>query len=218
MAPATIVPGFDQGPLYSVLAAEKHGTSTAHAWYKEPRLPGEPRSVKTPVELFYESCLSQSVVLQDHVGQYICSSFPQSARGRLVKQPYSFWSAPNGFLNSCIKAYFEHLKLIFRPDDVWLAILVQYRIFLDKKHGNLNEDKVFKLRVPEEMFNSGLVDIAEEVTKLPMDYQDNPCMAYFTTTTQDDIVAATIIRGGSTCRKFDYGANVGCGIPEVTLE
>ncbi|KAF8346501.1 hypothetical protein F5887DRAFT_959362, partial [Amanita rubescens] len=37
----------------------------------------------------------------------------------------------NGFVNTVIDAYNTHRALIIRPDDVWLAILVQFNFFVN---------------------------------------------------------------------------------------
>lgn len=37
----------------------------------------------------------------------------------------------NGFVDSCISAYGGHHNLVIRPDDVWLAILVQFNFYVN---------------------------------------------------------------------------------------
>ncbi|KAH7346191.1 hypothetical protein BKA65DRAFT_536917 [Rhexocercosporidium sp. MPI-PUGE-AT-0058] len=61
------------------------------------------------------------------VKKYLQSSFTKgfsSISGRTI------YSAPHGFIQSAIKAYFEHLHLVIRPDDIWIAILTQLNMYI----------------------------------------------------------------------------------------
>jgi len=46
-------------------------------------------------------------------------------------------AAQNGFLQTCIRPYFEHLHLVLRPEDIWLAILTQLNMYILKNSEEL---------------------------------------------------------------------------------
>lgn len=43
----------------------------------------------------------------------------------------SVWASNNGFIRAAIEAYNHHHNLIIRPDDVWLAILTQFNLYVN---------------------------------------------------------------------------------------
>ena len=48
----------------------------------------------------------------------------------------------NGFVNSIVEAYNQHHHLILRPDDIWLAMLVQFSQHVEKNAEKLRESIV----------------------------------------------------------------------------
>lgn len=40
--------------------------------------------------------------------------------------------SPNGFVYACIQAYNQHQNLVIRPDDVWMCILTQFSMYVNK--------------------------------------------------------------------------------------
>ncbi|KAH9104508.1 hypothetical protein LEN26_008237 [Aphanomyces euteiches] len=54
----------------------------------------------------------------------------------------SFATARNGFVFGAIQAYNQHHNLIIRPDDVWLAIMVQFGFFVNGNAETLRDSLV----------------------------------------------------------------------------
>lgn len=40
--------------------------------------------------------------------------------------------SPNGFVYACINAYNSHQNLVIRPDDIWIAILTQFSMYVNR--------------------------------------------------------------------------------------
>lgn len=40
--------------------------------------------------------------------------------------------SPNGFVYTCIQAYNSHQNLVIRPDDIWMAILTQFSMYVNR--------------------------------------------------------------------------------------
>ncbi len=51
------------------------------------------------------------------------------ADGQLAEA--NMYAAKNGFVYACLEAYNMHHRLVLRPDDVWLAILMQQSIYVN---------------------------------------------------------------------------------------
>src|SRR5436190_1799082 len=43
----------------------------------------------------------------------------------------------NGFVGTALRAYNGHHRLILRPDDIWIAILTQFNLFVNARAENL---------------------------------------------------------------------------------
>lgn len=60
------------------------------------------------------------------------SSIPNSDLPKIV-------ASPNGFVHGCIQAYNEHRNLVIRPDDLWLCILSQFSMYVNKHAEEMRE-------------------------------------------------------------------------------
>lgn len=132
--------------------------------------------------------------------------------------------AHNGFIETVLDAYNRHHHLVLRPEDVWFAILVQFSFYVNKHSENLRKYFVEhegkkKLKVETE---SGMRDVVLRMTDLITENVKDPSlrgwiMPSFTTTTQQDRIAAAIIMMGTMQKYFVYMCEQTCGIPSVTL-
>ncbi|KAK5112704.1 hypothetical protein LTR85_011215 [Meristemomyces frigidus] len=162
------------------------------------------------------------VDVKDH-GEIIQSSFPDGA-------PNNFITSSNGFVNAAIWAYSGHHHLKIRPEDVWLAILTQF-----SSHINAHAEELRGSFVAHEgkkqlqiVYSAGTrytVDWADFAEKIGLMIQDNVVdpelrqwiLPAFSTTTEQDVVIASIAMMASMQKYFDYGARITCGLPSVTL-
>lgn len=159
---------------------------------------------------------------EDHA-EIIQSSFPDGA-------PEGFISSPNGFVNTAIRAYSTHHHLRIRPEDIWLAILTQLSSYINAHAEELRGSFVShqgkkKLEI---VYSSGSrytvdwADFAENIGRMIQDNVVDPdlrqwVLPAFSTTTEQDVVVASIVMMASMQNYFDYGCMITCGLPSVTL-
>lgn len=60
-----------------------------------------------------------------------CESIIQSSFSDLDSSYLTVEASNNGFVDAAICAYNNHRNLIIRPDDVWLAILTQFNLYVN---------------------------------------------------------------------------------------
>ena len=136
----------------------------------------------------------------------------------------------NGFVHTVIEAYNAHRGLIIRPDDVWLAILVQFNFFVNGNAELLRKNFVShegkeKLTV-ESGGNRHSVDFAalsQQMTLLMEKKIVDPhlrewIMPTFSTTNATDTTIYAMVMMASMKAYFSYKFCLMCGIPRVTLE
>jgi hypothetical protein len=136
----------------------------------------------------------------------------------------------NGFLHTVIRAWQQDLHLRLRPDDVWLAILTQFNLFVNGNADALRSIFVAHEDQPElvvdarpatiETVNLGAV-ARQLATQVKQNLKD-PAIATtllpkFTTTTPHDQATAAIVFLGTMKEYFRYGVRHGCSFPSVTL-
>lgn len=156
-----------------------------------------------------------------------CDVLVQSSFSDLGEAEQTLHAAsPNAFVFGCIKAHNEHLHLTIRPDDVWLAIITQLKIYINEHAEEMRgtfappEGKPdLDIRVDDlgyigqfavEMSNlieKNLVDPGLREWVLPA----------FSTTTETDKIVASIVMMGAFQKYFRFVASGECGIPSVTL-
>ncbi|MCO5606988.1 hypothetical protein L7F22_061179 [Adiantum nelumboides] len=143
--------------------------------------------------------------------------------------PLSFQPFDHGFVRAVGRAYSRHHNLIIRPDDVWLAILVQFGL-----NANANAE-AFRSRfvahqgkkelTVSQIGSLGSVDYARFVLDMVSQLRVNitdlsfcdwvlPC---FSTTTHDDTIVASVALMATMKKYFDYKCYLDCGIPQVSL-
>jgi hypothetical protein len=135
----------------------------------------------------------------------------------------------NGFVNTVKEAYNQHRALIIRPDDVWLAILVQFSSFVNANAEALRSQFVHhqgKKELEVVFENRSMVDfglMAKLMTKAIDENVTDPAIRTwilpdFTTTTPNDTTVCSIAMMATMKQYFSYKCCVACGIPRVTLE
>ena len=139
------------------------------------------------------------------------------------------WRVPqNGLLDSVLLAYSNHHALILRPDDIWLAIMVQFSFFVNKHSEQLRGRFVAHSGQKEihlEVSHSEIFDAAALAPKFAAEMKShitdttlhNWVLPDFTTTTDNDRIVGCMVLMGAMKNFFSYSASVDCGIPRVTL-
>ncbi|KAH7114140.1 hypothetical protein B0J13DRAFT_460411 [Dactylonectria estremocensis] len=138
-------------------------------------------------------------------------------------------SSTNGFVLGVLKAYNHHHHLILRPDDVWLAILTQLSFFINRHaealrglfvaHDGQTDIAVLSSAVLLKQDMGAMAKaLAQAVGQnLRADSMHNWIIPDFTTTTDTDVVAASIVMAGAFRSYFNHKFMFYCGIPSVTL-
>ncbi|KAF8887258.1 hypothetical protein CPB84DRAFT_1816645 [Gymnopilus junonius] len=141
-------------------------------------------------------------------------------------------SERNGFVQAVTHAYNRHHHLVIRPDDVWIAILSQFNIYINKHSERLRSrfvkhDSKKKLTILSAgtRHTAHFGDLAVQMTELinknvfcaTTTYLKDWILPDFTTTTPNDIVVCSVMMMATMKSYFEYEMTM-CGLPSVTLE
>lgn len=137
----------------------------------------------------------------------------------------------NGLVNALFHAYSGHHHLTIRPDDVWISILTQLNFYINAHAENLrslfvaHEDREELVVIADE--DGTIVDVdvgkmAVQMTTLMQNFvNDEELQSWFlpsfTTTNDNDRIAAAVIMMGTLQKYFTYVMVTRCGVPSVTL-
>lgn len=138
---------------------------------------------------------------------------------------------PNGFVQAVCTAYNEHRHLHITPDDVWIAILVQFAFYtqanaaqLRSKLVSIEEEEKKKLTVISGSTFEGAdwTKLSAEMTqKMAAHLKDDSIRdwvcARFSTTTDAHRAVYSFVLMGAMSQYFKYEFVFRCGIPKVTL-
>jgi hypothetical protein len=150
------------------------------------------------------------------------SSFPETSSNIVPSD--------NGFVGTILDAYNYHRALIIRPDDVWLAILVQFSFFVNGNaellrsqfvtHEGKKESvvKAFGTRYTVD-FGHMARTMADEIQKNIVDPSLREWIVpEFSTTTTNDATVCSMVMMATLKEYFSYKFRIQCGIPRVRLE
>ncbi len=142
----------------------------------------------------------------------------------------NIFAANNAFVTTIVQAYNQHHKLILRPDDVWLAIAIQFGLYVN---GNAKElrnkfvahkgKKTLTVRGGGDLTTADYEDLlsSEMVKQLKENVTDQELCDWilpaFSTTTLNDKVVGSVVLMASLKSYFSYKMELCCGVPEITL-
>ena len=138
-------------------------------------------------------------------------------------------SSNNGFVQAVIKAYYGHHNFSIRPDDAWMAILVQFSSYVNANQGQFRstfvkhegkKELIVTQNATLETANYGV--IAKQMTdQLQNNLVDSKLKEWiipnFTTTTEDDVIAGSVVFMATMKNYFSYKCTLKCGIPETRI-
>lgn len=136
----------------------------------------------------------------------------------------------NGFVYTILEAYNMHRALVIRPDDVWLAILIQFNFFVNANAEALRHQFVshegkreLTVRADGNRYTVDFGQMAKTMTKeIEKNVIDPALRAWilpdFTTTTTNDTITCSTVMMATMKAYFSYTFSLRCGIPRVTLE
>jgi hypothetical protein len=160
-------------------------------------------------------------------------AFEEENCGTILQETPWEWAstAPsdNGFVRSIIHAYNKHHKLVIRPDDVWMAIAVQFSLYVNGRSEELRSlfvehtgKKQLKVKASGTLRTMDYGELSKSmVEQLRANVKDADLCSWilpaFSTTTDNDIIAGSVVLMASMKKYFDYKFSLECGIPEITL-
>lgn len=142
----------------------------------------------------------------------------------------------NGLVNAIAYAYYEHIPLVIRPDDVWIAILTQLAFYTEVHAEELRDQLVAHQGKKEILISdtrwshvsqlknderlTGLIgEICEIIDR---EVKDSELKAWYTTSfstsTETDHVVKKLLLMATLKKYFSYGFTHSCGFPLITLE
>jgi hypothetical protein len=208
------------------MAPPTHKSKSSGATFRPA--PHRANPVKTAGCLSAEQLLKQSCPEEHANCAEILHSFIGRGPGAQCKLP--FLPATEGLVSSIAEAYNNHRALILRPDDVWLAILGQFHLYVNahaeelRQHFVAHEGKqkvVVKANGCRYSVDFGV--LAHQMTKAMDEFIVDPSLRNwvlpkFSTTTHTDTVVASVVMMATLKAYFEYTIMLCCGIPQVTLE
>jgi len=135
----------------------------------------------------------------------------------------------HSFVHSAAEAYNNHHHLVIRPDDVWMAIMNQFSVYVDINAEKLRDKfvdfqgkKELEVRAAGSIRNAPYDALArmmeEEIAKNIKDPSVRSWVVpNFSTTTQTDRVVGAVVLMAAMKNYFDYKFSLCCGLPKVTL-
>ncbi|KAF9525533.1 hypothetical protein CPB83DRAFT_546657 [Crepidotus variabilis] len=135
----------------------------------------------------------------------------------------------NGFVHTIVDAYNHHHHLVLRPDDVWVAILSQFNLFVNAHAAELrsifvqhNSQKHLILRADGDRRTVNFGDLAQQLTRnIEKKILDKTLRDWilpdFSTTRANDTAICAILMMSALKSYFTYEIRLRCGIPSITL-
>ena len=136
--------------------------------------------------------------------------------------------AHKGFVGIATLAYNKHHHLVWRPDDVWLAILTQFSLYVTANSEELrsrfvNFEGKRKLTIETDEAAPDFGNLAKRmVDEQIVPNITDPTIAEwlipnFSTTTENDRIVASVNIMAALQNYFEYKVLLLCGIPSITL-
>jgi hypothetical protein len=152
----------------------------------------------------------------------VLQSTPESDHSSIVADE-------SGFVMAILRAYNRHHRVLIRPDDVWLAVMVQFGVYV-----NANAEKLRHLFVSHEGQKELEVTGVGSITTVDWGIMANcfieamrkhvkeeeVCdwvLPAFSTTTDHDKIVGSVLLMAVMKKYFSFKACLMCGIPEITL-
>ncbi|KAL7784537.1 hypothetical protein V8C37DRAFT_395775 [Trichoderma ceciliae] len=136
----------------------------------------------------------------------------------------------NGLVDGITRAFQQDLHLVLRPDDIWLAITVQFSFYINGRAEEMRgffvkHEKKKELIIDLSPQTMETMDIAFAATLFAKLIQENVVdphlerwiLPNFSTTTSNDLSVAAMVMMATTKAYFEYTLLCGCGFPSVTL-
>ena len=138
--------------------------------------------------------------------------------------------ARKGFVDVATKAYNQHHHLVWRPDDVWLAIITQFSLYvignseeLRSRFVDFNGTRELSIETVGTLFTVDFGNLAKRMVdeQIVKNIKDPTIAEWlipkFSTTTENDRIVASINIMATLQNYFRYRFQLLCGLPSITL-
>eukprot|EP01112_Ceratiomyxa_fruticulosa_P009469 TRINITY_DN2465_c0_g2_i2.p1 TRINITY_DN2465_c0_g2~~TRINITY_DN2465_c0_g2_i2.p1 ORF type:complete len:348 (+),score=58.04 TRINITY_DN2465_c0_g2_i2:176-1219(+) len=135
----------------------------------------------------------------------------------------------HSFVLSCLSAYSYHYNLVIRPDDIWIAIITQFSMYVDLNAEKLR-DRFVDFQGQKELtvttagtlhtvdFGALSRRMEEQIAKNIKDPSIREWVVPgFSTTSPIDRVVGAVILMATMKNYFSYKFELCCGLPSITL-
>lgn len=165
----------------------------------------------------------------DRFGKYPKSSGLGEIIQLSIDEKKTIDALENGFVNTVVNAYCFHHNLILRPDDFWMAILNQFSLYVNA-NAEILRDKFVKFKDKKNLVvvdtttlrTANYGDLSKRMTDEIQKKLKDPTIKdwiipSFSTTTDNDVISASVVMMATMSSYFTYEIRLCCGIPNVTL-
>ena len=177
--------------------------------------------VKQDYQVTLEESIKNNRIGQDYSGEIVQLSAPKD---ELV------YPSPKGFVDVATIAYNQHHDLVWRPDDVWQAILTQFSLYMTRnaealrdKFVDFERNKKLTIEALGTLYTVDFGDLAKRMVdeQIIKNIKDPTIAEWilpkFTTTTENDRIVASVTMMATLKEYFEYEFGIVFGLPSVTL-
>ncbi|KAF3912747.1 hypothetical protein ABW20_dc0101823 [Dactylellina cionopaga] len=160
---------------------------------------------------------------------YKCKELFQSSFTKDLVDSRKIHPSTSSFFYAAMNAYSSHHHLVIRPDDVWITILTQFSIYVNKHAEELRSmfvahegKKELTVTAVGSRYSVDFGALAVQMGRLiEADVLDADLRAWmipsFSTTEDNDKIVASVVMMATLQNYYSYGIQLACGLPGVTL-
>ncbi|KAK6501455.1 hypothetical protein TWF481_009293 [Arthrobotrys musiformis] len=160
---------------------------------------------------------------------YKCKEVFQSTFNQELLDSRMIHPSSSSFVYAAMNAYNYHHHLVIRPDDVWITILTQFSLYVNKNAEELRSQFVAhegkKKLVVKAAGTRYTVDFGALAVRMGELIEENVIdpdlrtwiIPNFTTTEENDKIVSSVLMMATLRSYFAYGFQLACGLPGVTM-
>ncbi|EQC34362.1 hypothetical protein SDRG_08133 [Saprolegnia diclina VS20] len=138
-------------------------------------------------------------------------------------------ASKSGFVRGVIEAYNNHHDLVLRPDDIWLAISIQFGLYVDGNAEELRSSlvkheskKELTVTTAGSLYSVDFGALSRQMVDKMDEHLVDPSLKHwvlpsFSTTTDHDVIVGSVVLMATMKKYFGFKICLGCGLPHVTL-
>ncbi|GAM17329.1 hypothetical protein SAMD00019534_005040 [Acytostelium subglobosum LB1] len=143
--------------------------------------------------------------------------------------PSTSYIGTNSFVLAAYQAYSNHMHLMIRPDDIWLALMTQFSFYVDRRSEELrskfvafDDKRTLVVRLPGSLYTAPYEQMSTLfVDQIALNIKDASLRDWvvpgFTTTTDTDRVVGACTLMSTMKKYFNFECELECGLPKVTM-